>query len=435
MNLKIKRMRELCGLLCSRRCARMAFGPTLKRSAAFLKRRFGSKKGRFLPQKDTLAAQRALDYGALGWPAVSICVPLYNTPQNIPAPAAGQRVGPDLPELAALPGRRQRRGPRLMWRKRCAAYQARDARIVYTKVENKGISANTNAAAALAAGRVPGPCRPRRRAGASCGIRDDEGRPRDGRGVSVQRRGVVHFGRRAGPRQATSNRILRRITSTAAITSAIFPCSRKALFDAVGGLDPACDGSQDHDLFLKLSERAVPVHVPKVLYYWRVHEGSTSRRHRAQSPMWPRRPNAPLRPTWRRTGRQGRGAGRACFPALTRWSMRVEGTRRLSRILIPNKDHTEDLRQGADVPSWTKDARIPHYEVIVIENNSTAARQPSPIMKALHASSLFPAAAWCTYRGRFQLFSAINNFGRKAAKGEYLLLLNNDVEVINARVA
>ena len=48
-----------------------------------MKRRFGSKKGRFLPQKETLAAQRALDYGALGWPAVSICVPLYNTPQKM----------------------------------------------------------------------------------------------------------------------------------------------------------------------------------------------------------------------------------------------------------------------------------------------------------------------------------------------------------------
>ena len=81
MNLKIKRMRELAGFF-AQTVRTDGFGPTLKRSAAFLKRRFGSKKGRFLPQKETLAAQRALDYGALGWPAVSICVPLYNTPQK-----------------------------------------------------------------------------------------------------------------------------------------------------------------------------------------------------------------------------------------------------------------------------------------------------------------------------------------------------------------
>ena len=81
MNLKIKRMRELAGFF-AQTVRTDGFGPTLKRSAAFLKRRFGSKKGRFLPKKETLAAQRALDYGALGWPAVSICVPLYNTPQK-----------------------------------------------------------------------------------------------------------------------------------------------------------------------------------------------------------------------------------------------------------------------------------------------------------------------------------------------------------------
>ena len=55
MNLKIKRMRELAGFF-AQTVRTDGFGPTLKRSAAFLKRRFGSKKGRFLPQKETLAA-------------------------------------------------------------------------------------------------------------------------------------------------------------------------------------------------------------------------------------------------------------------------------------------------------------------------------------------------------------------------------------------
>lgn len=170
------------------------FGPTLKRSAAFLKRRFGSKKGRFLPKKETLAAQRALDYGALGWPAVSICVPLYNTPQKYLRQLLDSVLGQTCPnwQLCLADASDAAHGDVAQT---VRAYQARDARIVYTKVENKGISANTNAAAALARRGVPGPCRPRRRAGASCGIRDDEGRSRDGRGVSVQRRGVVHFGR------------------------------------------------------------------------------------------------------------------------------------------------------------------------------------------------------------------------------------------------
>ena len=114
MNLKIKRMRELAGFF-AQTVRTDGFGPTLKRSAAFLKRRFGSKKGRFLPKKETLAAQRALDYGALGWPAVSICVPLYNTPQKylrqlLDRPA---RIG-----SSAWPTPATR--PTVMWRKRCA---------------------------------------------------------------------------------------------------------------------------------------------------------------------------------------------------------------------------------------------------------------------------------------------------------------------------
>lgn len=58
---------------------------------------------------------------------------------------------------------------------------------------------------------------------------------------------------------------------------------KKELFDAVGGERPECDGAQDHDLFLRLIDEmqrrdpaAKPVHVPQVLYYWRVHAASTS---------------------------------------------------------------------------------------------------------------------------------------------------------------
>ena len=53
----------------------------------------------------------------------------------------------------------------------------------------------------------------------------------------------------------------------------------RELFFEVGGERTVCDGSQDHDLFLRLTERLEEdqiVHIPQVLYYWRVHGGSTS---------------------------------------------------------------------------------------------------------------------------------------------------------------
>src|SRR5699024_11565632 len=58
---------------------------------------------------------------------------------------------------------------------------------------------------------------------------------------------------------------------------------RRSLYEAVGGERPACDGAQDHDLFLRLIDEmqrrdpaAKPLHIPQVLYYWRVHAASTS---------------------------------------------------------------------------------------------------------------------------------------------------------------
>ena len=127
MNLKIKRMRELAGFF-AQTVRTDGFGPTLKRSAAFLKRRFGSKKGRFLPKKETLAAQRALDYGALGWPAVSICVPLYNTPQKYLRQLLDSVLGQTCPnwQLCLADASDAAHGDVAQT---VRAYQARDARI------------------------------------------------------------------------------------------------------------------------------------------------------------------------------------------------------------------------------------------------------------------------------------------------------------------
>ncbi|MFQ8832102.1 MAG: glycosyltransferase [Ruthenibacterium lactatiformans] len=75
---------------------------------------------------------------------------------------------------------------------------------------------------------------------------------------------------------------------------------------------------------------------------------------------------------------------------------------------------------------FTKTA-YPNYEVLVVENNSV---EPATFDYYRELQKQHPNCRVVTYEGGFN-FSAINNFGRKAARGEYLLLLNNDVEVIN----
>ena len=97
----------------------------------------------------------------------------------------------------------------------------------------------------------------------------------------------------------------------------------------------------------------------------------------------------------------------------------------LVSILIPNKDHTDDLEKC--LHSIYAKTTYENFEVIVIENNST---DPATAAYYKKLPERYDRARVVTYKGGFN-FSRINNFGRRYAAGKYLLLLNNDVEVIN----
>ena len=418
MKLKLKRVRELFAFFFAA-VRQDGLGSTLRRAAAFFRRRFGSKKGRFLPRRQTLAAQRALDYAALGWPAVSILVPLYNTPPRFLRALLDSVLAQTCPNWqlcladasdAAHPG------PAQIARE----YMQRDGRIVYRKIENQGIAANTNAAAELATGEYLGLAdhddvlaphavyemmQAAHGTGAAFLYSDEALFTRD-----IRRPAVGHFKPDFAPDYLNCCNYICH-----------FSVFQKELFFAVGGMDPACDGSQDHDLFLKLSERAVPVHIPKVLYYWRVHTGSTSG-GTAAKPYVAEAAKRAIAGHLARTGAKGTVTD-GLFPSTYKVEYAIEGAPLVS-ILIPNKDHAGDLAKAID--SIVAKTEYPHYEIIVIENNSTEQKtfEYYDALQAAHENCRV-----VRYEGGFN-FSAINNFGRRAARGEYLLLLNNDVEVI-----
>lgn len=97
----------------------------------------------------------------------------------------------------------------------------------------------------------------------------------------------------------------------------------------------------------------------------------------------------------------------------------------LVSILIPNKDHINDLEQC--VQSILKKSTYHNYEILVIENNSTE-DETFRYYKKLEAQDSRIRILY--YKGDFN-YSKINNFGARQAKGDYYLLLNNDTEVIN----
>ena len=154
MNLRLKRARELAGYAVQ--LTKDEGLPTmLKRGAGFVKRRCFGKKARYLPAKKVLEAQRAEMAGktadTCGLPTISILTPLYNTPEKYLREFLDSFVNQTAPNgqlcLADASDAQHGDVQRIV-----EEYQAKNQRIVYKKIENKGIAANTNAAAQLATG-------------------------------------------------------------------------------------------------------------------------------------------------------------------------------------------------------------------------------------------------------------------------------------------
>ena len=430
MNVRLKRAKELAGYAVQL-TKDEGLGTMLARGAGFVKRRCFGKKARYLPAKKVLEAQRAELAGqtadSCGLPTISILTPLYNTPEPYLREFLDSFVDQTAPNgqlcLADASDAEHDAVKRIV-----KEYQAKNQRIVYKKIENKGIAANTNAAASLATGDylaladhddILAPHAMYTMGKAILQLRE-RGEP-DGFlysdealfSKSIQRPIVAHFKPDYAPDYLLCCNYICHL--------AVF---QKALWDAVGGERPECDGSQDHDLFLRLIEQVGgAAHVPQVLYYWRVHAGSTSGGTEAK-PYVAAAAKKALADHLARTGRTGTVED-GLFPSTYRVKWDIEGDPKVS-ILIPNKDHTDDLEKC--LQSIWKKTTWDNYEIIVIENNST---DPETFAYYQKAQQCYDGLRVVTYPKKGFNFSGINNFGRKAAAGDYLLLLNNDVEVRN----
>lgn len=196
---------------------------------------------------------------------------------------------------------------------------------------------------------------------------------------------------------------------------------RRGLLLLAGGQDSAFDGAQDYDFIFRCAEKAERiVHIPKVLYHWRVHAAST-----ADNPF----------------GKDYalESGKRAIEAHLKRCSLKAEvsmlnyrGFYRvkyevsgepLVSIIIPNKDEIETLKRC--LTSIREISSYRNYEILIVENNSTE-KETFEFYRKIDGKDNIHVIYW---KREFN-YSAINNFGAAHAKGEYLILLNNDVTVI-----
>ena len=197
---------------------------------------------------------------------------------------------------------------------------------------------------------------------------------------------------------------------------------KKSLLEKTGLLRSEFDGAQDHDFLLRCAEATKEIrHVPKVLYHWRSHDGSTAGNQDSKQYAIDAGKKA-LQEHFRRMGLEAEVEFSGIF-IIYRIKYKVKGNPKVS-ILIPNKDHIEDLEKC--VVSIEEKSTWKNIEIIVIENNS---EQQETFDYYEKLQQRFSNVKTVRYEGSFN-YSAINNFGASFATGDYYLLLNNDTEVI-----
>ncbi len=196
---------------------------------------------------------------------------------------------------------------------------------------------------------------------------------------------------------------------------------KRTLVDKIGLYDSRYDGSEDFDFILRATENAEKIyHIDEPIYYWRVHEGSVASDISAKPYAWDSAKRA-VEAHLERIGIEGDVVFSKAVPML-HVNYRIVGNPLIS-IVIPTSDHSDDLRTC--IESIQKKSTYQNYEIIVVENNS---KEPKTFAYYKELEP-FPNITTVVWEREFN-FSAINNFGTTFAKGEHILFLNNDIEVI-----
>lgn len=371
------------------------------------------------PSATELERQRSATFAAR--PKISIAVPTYNTPAPFLVAMVESVIAQTYPDWELCVADGGSTGPdvaRIM-----EDYARRDPRVRFRRLPtNLGIAGNSNEAAALATGDFVAlldhddTLAPfalyelveaiNRHPDADFLYSDED--KIDAAGAC---RSQPHFKPDWSPDTLRSHNYICHLS-----------CFRRDLWGRLGGFGSGFDGSQDYDLILRATElsRRV-VHIPKVLYHWRMHEASCASAPEAKLYAYDSARKA-LRAHLERVGlagevRNGRTLGV--------YEVRYQLPRRpLVSVIIPNRDNSELLERClASLAASTYDC----YEVVIVENGSRDPRTFACYERA-EATGKVRVVRW---EGEFN-YSGVNNLGASQAQGEVLLFLNNDVEAINA---
>ena len=192
---------------------------------------------------------------------------------------------------------------------------------------------------------------------------------------------------------------------------------QKRFLDKVGYLNPNYSGVQDYDHILRCVERTNRiVHIPKILYHWRMCPGSVAV-DTDNKPYTYELFQKILREHYERMGIQAEV--KAVFPGVVRTVYQLPYEPLVS-VIIANKDHRDDLMRC--VESLEQESEYKNLEILIVENNSV-----SEEIFAYYdqVQRQYDNVRVLRYEKEFN-YADIQNYAAVRAKGDYLLLLNND---------
>lgn len=204
-----------------------------------------------------------------------------------------------------------------------------------------------------------------------------------------------------------------------------FFVAKKELIDLVGAFRKEFDGAQDYDLILRCVEKANKIaHIAKPLYHWRMCQGSTADDPRSKMYCYDAGKRA-IEAHLERCGIKGTVdyAGENLW-GLYHVTYETENNPLVS-IIIANKDHVSDLKKCID--SIYSKSTYKNIEFVIVENNSEKSETFEYYEELTRKYENVKVVKW----EREFNYSAINNFGVSYAVGDYILLLNNDTELIS----
>ena len=199
-----------------------------------------------------------------------------------------------------------------------------------------------------------------------------------------------------------------------------------ALLDKIGRVFYCeFDGAQDYDFILRATEKAERVvHIPKILYHWRMAAMSTAHDPRKKTYTHEAGRRA-IEAHLKRIGKKGivKDGAQGQVPNSYKVDYEIARQDKVS-IIIPNYNHKEDLERC--IESIFSKTTYSNYEIIIVENNSDE-QSVFDYYSKIDDGSRVRVIYWPS---EFN-YSAINNYGAKNASGKYFLFLNNDIEIIS----